>query len=115
MALGNSSSMGQARGKNKGTVARRSKEHYDARNYYSIAGSAVMGSDACREATNITYYHNGSSAVPNVNDIMYTSKRARNPNTFTAGHMKITDGLAANFNIQVDSAGVITRRDLCSK
>ena len=113
MPLGNNMSMGQARGKAKPVLVKRRKEVVTAKNYYSISGSAVKGGDACREVTNITYYHNGSSAVPNVNDIMYTSKRARNPNTFTAGHMKITDGIATNFNIQVDSAGVIIRRDLC--
>ena len=102
-----------ARKTSGGVRVKRIKEVVDAKNYYSISGSSVKPGDPCREVTNITYYHNGSNAVPNVNDIMYTSKRARNPNNFTAGYIKITDGLAANFSIQVNSAGVITRRDLC--
>tara|TARA_R100000700_G_scaffold24183_1_gene31069 strand:+ start:869 stop:1219 length:351 start_codon:yes stop_codon:yes gene_type:complete len=115
MALGNSSSMGQARGRNKGTIVKRAKEYHDARNYYSIAGSTRAASDTCRSAppVSVTYYHNGSASVPAVNDIMYTSKRARNPNTFTSGHYRIFDGTAMYFNIEVDSAGVITARTLC--
>jgi hypothetical protein len=113
MALGNSNSSAQSRGKNKSVVVKRRKEVVTAKNYYSISGSAVNASNPCRDATNLTYYHNGSSAIPNGNDIIYTSKRARTPNNFTAGNIKITDGLAANFSISVDSAGVITRRELC--
>ena len=113
MVLGNANSSAQSRGKNKPVIVKRRKEVVDAKDYNSVLGSAVQGSDACREVPSITYWHNGSSAVPAVNDIMYTSKRASNPNVFTAGNIKVTDGLAANFNIQVDSAGVVTRRDLC--
>lgn len=115
MALGNNSGMGQARGKNKGTVARRSREHHTAKDYRSIAGSVQAASDTCRSAppVNITYYHNGAATVPAVNDIMYISKRAFNPNTFTAGHYRIFDGVATYFNIQVSSAGVVTARTLC--
>jgi len=113
MALGNANTAAQARGKNKATKIKKRKEVKTAENYYSISGSAIQGSDACREVPSITYYHNGSSAVPAVNDIMYTSKRASSPNVFTAGHIKITDGGAANFNIVVDSAGVITHKDAC--
>ena len=113
MGLGNSMSMGQARGKAKPVLVKRRKEVVTARDYRSILGSAIQGSDACREIPSITYYHNGSSAVPVVNDIMYTSKRAYNPNIFTAGHIRIFDGIATYFNIQVDSAGVITARDMC--
>jgi len=115
MALGNNMSMGQARGKAKPVLVKRTKEVNDARNYNSIAGSAQAASDTCRDApaTSITYYHNGAATTPAVNDIMYTTKRAFSPNTFTAGHYRIFDGVAMYFNIQVDSAGVITSRDLC--
>ena len=115
MALGINMSMGQARGKNKPVVVKRHKEIVTARNYYSIAGSAQAASDTCRSAppVSVTYYHNGSSSVPAVNDIMYKSKRAYSPNKFTAGHYRIFDGVATYFNIQVSSAGVITSRDLC--
>ena len=113
--LGNGSSNAVARSKSKATLVKRTKEVYTARSYSSIAGSAQAASDTCRDApaTSITYYHNGSVSVPAVNDIMYTTKRAFSPNTFTAGHYRIFDGVATYFNIQVDSAGVITSRDLC--
>ena len=113
MALGNSNNSARSRGKNKPVLVKRTKEINTARDYRSILGSAIQGSDACREIPSITYYHNGSSAVPVVNDIMYTSKRAYNPNIFTAGHIRIFDSTATYFNIQVDSAGVITARDMC--
>jgi len=113
--LGNGSSNNVARSKSKATLVKRTKEVVTARNYNSVAGSAQAASDTCRDApaTNITYYHNGSVSVPAVNDIMYTTKRAFSPNTFTAGHYRIFDGVAMYFNIQVDSAGVITAKTLC--
>lgn len=113
--LGNGSSNAAARSKSKATLVKRTKEVNNARDYNSIAGSAQAASDTCRSAppVSVTYYHNGSSSVPAVNDVMYTSKRAWNPNTFTAGHYRIFDGVATYFNIQVDSAGVVTARDLC--
>ena len=115
MALGNNFSLGHTRGKSKARVASRAKEYDTAKDYRTIAGSAQAAGDTCRDApaTSITYYHNGSVAVPATSDIMYTSKRARNPNNFTAGHYRIFDGVATYFNIQVDSAGVITARTLC--
>ena len=115
MALGNNVSMGKVRGKNKPMQIKRSREYATAKDYNTIAGSTRAASDTCRSAppVSVTYYHNGSSSVPAVNDIMYTSKRARNPNTFISGHYRIFDGVATYFNIQVSSAGVITSRDLC--
>jgi hypothetical protein len=115
MALGNNNSMGQVRGKHRPLKVKRHKEIRDARDYRSISGSAQAASDTCRSApvTSITYYHNGSVTLPAVNDIMYKSKRARNPNTFTAGHYRIFDGVATYFNLEINSAGVITARTLC--
>ena len=115
MALGNANSSAQSRGKNKPVIVKRRKEVVTAKDYRSIAGSIQAASDTCRSApaTNITYYYNGGASVPAVSDIMYKSKRARNPNTFTAGHYRIFDGVATYFNIQVNSAGVITARTLC--
>ena len=115
MALGNSFSMGQARGKAKPVLVKRRKETWLAKDYRTIAGSAQAASDTCRDApaTNITYYYNGGASVPAVNDIMYTSRRARNPNTFTAGHYRIFDGAAMYFNLEINSAGVVTAKTLC--
>ena len=113
MALGNNA--GKSGARRKGQAVIRIKERRVAKDYYSIAGSAQAASDTCRSAppVSVTYYLNGSASVPAVNDIMYTGKRARNPNNFTAGHYRIFDGVATYFNIQVSSAGVITARTLC--
>jgi hypothetical protein len=78
MALGNNISIGQARGKNKPVAIKRSKERYDAKDYTAFQGSALQGSDACgldNSDVNITYYHDGSSVLPQVGDKIYTRKR----------------------------------------
>ena len=98
-----------------GVRVKRIKEVVTAKDYRTIAGSAQAASDTCRSApaTNITYYYNGGASVPAVNDIMYTDKRARNPNKFASGHYRIFDGAAMYFNLEINSAGVITAKTLC--
>ena len=113
MPLGQSK--GMSKPKSKSALIKGHRERKTAKDYRSIAGSIQAASDTCRSApaTSLTYYYNGGASVPAVNDIMYKSKRARNPNNFTAGHYRIFDGVATYFNIQVSSAGVITARTLC--
>ena len=110
MALGNSSSMGQARGKNKGTVARRSKEHHDARNYTEIQASAVQGSFACSQTTlNVTYYHDGShvSGLPlTAGDKLYMRKRVNSKFYPADGHIKVGPDRGRYSNIQVQDGAV---------
>ena len=110
MALGNNSSMGQARGKNKGTVARRSKEHHNARSFTEIQGSAVQGSNACSQSTlNVTYFHDGShvSGLPlTAGDKVYTIKRANSMFHPANGHIKVGPDRGRYYNIEITSGEV---------
>ena len=114
MALGNSMSMGQARGKNKPIKVKRRKEEVIAKNYRSVTGSPVQGSAACSYSGSLseTYYYNGSFADPRQGDIMYAGKRARSDNKMTAGHIKVYDGRSYH-NIQIDTSGSIRRATPC--
>jgi len=114
MALGNNFSMGQARGKAKPILVKRRKEVVRAKDYKSFSGSAVQGSAACSYsgALNITYYHNGDYIPPQVGDVIYTTKRARKPNKFTAGHIKFHDG-RRYVNLTVNEIGVVTAKSNC--
>tara|TARA_Y100001973_G_C5032234_1_gene248646 strand:- start:270 stop:605 length:336 start_codon:yes stop_codon:yes gene_type:complete len=111
MGLGNNTSIGQIRGKNKPVVIKRIKEVVRAKDFNSISGSPVQGSSACSYsgALNVTYY---TSSTVRVNGVLYTSKRARKPNKFTAGHIKYFDG-RSNANITVNELGVITALTRC--
>jgi hypothetical protein len=114
MPLGNSNGSVHSRGKNKALLVKRIIEIVAAANFTQVAGSAVQGgSDPCREAANVTYWHDGSSAMPIVGDTMYTEQRAFSPNVFEAGYLRITDGAATNLNIQVNATGKITGLSIC--
>tara|TARA_R100001015_G_C4576805_1_gene133946 strand:- start:269 stop:613 length:345 start_codon:yes stop_codon:yes gene_type:complete len=114
MGLGNNMSMGQARGKAKSVIAKRHKEVTVARGYNSITSSPVQPRPACGYPGSMseTFYHNGTSAAPDVNDIIYSTRRARSNNKITAGHYKIVVG-KSTYSIEVDSAGVIRSRSNC--
>ena len=47
MSLGNNTSMGQVRGKNKPILIKRTKEVATARGYTRISGSPAFPSNAC--------------------------------------------------------------------
>ena len=116
MALGNANTSAQARGKNKATKIKKRKEVVTATNYTEFNCGAVQAnnSNACSngDATSNTFFHDGSAALPVVNDIVYSSKRARNPNTFTAGFYKMSErGRSASF--QINSVGVVTAKSNC--
>ena len=116
MALGNSSSMGQARGKNKGTVARRSREHHNAANFTAFNCGAIQANSSAScsngDATSKTFYHDGGAALPDVNDVVYSIKRAYSPNSFPAGFYKISSsGRAAS--LQINSVGLVTSKTTC--
>ena len=114
MALGNANTSAQARGKNKGVKIRRYKEIKAAKDYNSVTSSPVQPRAACGYTGSMseTFYHNGTSAAPDVNDIIYSTKRARSNNKITAGHYKIVVGKSI-YSIEVNSAGVITSRSNC--
>jgi hypothetical protein len=114
MALGNANSSAQARGKNKPVEIRRTKEIFTAKNYNAITSSPVQSSSACRYAGSLseTFYHNGSSASPATNDVVYSTKRADSRTVVAAGHYKIQIS-SSYYSVQVGSSGVVARVDSC--
>ena len=115
MALGNANTAAQARGKNKATKIKKRKEVVAAAGYteFTCGPVAANGTNSCGGAvTGNTFYHDGSAALPAVNDVVYSSKRASNPNRFTAGFYKITDrGRTAS--LQINSLGVVLTKRNC--
>ena len=111
MALGNTNSSAQGRGKNKATKIRKRKEVDAAANYTAFQGSAVQAthpSGACGvhpSSINITYYHDGShsSGFPLVNgDKIYTIKRANTAFSIADGMIKIgPDSKGIFYSIQI--------------
>ncbi len=114
MALGNANTSAQARGKNKPVIVKRRKEVVLAKNYNSVTCSPVQANDACRFGGSLTetFYHNGSSALPSRDDVVYLTKRANRKTVAEAGHYKILVS-GRNYNMQVGSSGVVSRVDGC--
>lgn len=114
MALGNSMSMGQARGKNKPIKIKRRVEEVAAKDYTAFNASPTQPRDACGYSGSFseTFYHNGSSALPAANDTVYKDKRAYSPNRFTAGHYKVDDG-RRGLSLEIESNGNVRRVTLC--
>ena len=110
MGLGNSRSLGQAKGKSIAKVARRYKEVKDAASYTEIQASAVQGSSACSESNlNVTYYHDGShvSGLPlTAGDKVYTSKRVNSRFYPANGHIKVGPDRGRYSNIEVTDGAV---------
>lgn len=115
MALGNANSSAQSRGKNKAVKVRRAKEVVTARGYTSFTSSTVQSKNACSYsgAVNQTYYHNGSSSLPRVNDKVYSRPRASDRYSLNTGHYKVDAGGGRYKNVNVNSSGVVTRVDNC--
>lgn len=113
MALGNSNTSAQARGKNKATKIKKRKEVGAADRYLSFTGSALhaIRSGACRlRDVNITYYHNGShngrNTIPRAGDIVYREKRARGDNRFGPGYIQFQDR-GRSFTVEINKAGMV--------
>ena len=116
MALGNNNSMAQIKGKNKAVMVKRKKEVDTAINYrsFSCGPRAANHPASCSGAPlGNVFTHNGSSALPTVNDIVYTSKRARNPNSFEAGFYKVDGGGGRFKALEINSVGVVTAQHNC--
>ena len=113
MALGNNS--GKSSSRHKGQIRKAIKERSDATSHtqFTCGPVAADSTNSCGGAvTGSTFYHDGSAALPAVNDVVYSSKRARNPNRFTAGFYKITDrGRTAS--LQINSLGVVLTKRNC--
>ena len=109
MGLGNSRSLGQAKGKSIAVINKRFKEVKLAKRYNSFTGSAlhVAQGGACRlRDVNITYYHNGANPIPRAGEIIYREKRARANNRFGPGYIQFQDR-GRGFTIQINDAGVV--------
>ena len=104
-----------ARKSSGGVRVKRIREVRNADNYtqFTCGPVAANSTNSCGGAvTGNTFYHDGSAALPAVNDVVYSSKRARNPNSFTAGFYKITDrGRTAS--LQINSLGVVLTKRNC--
>ena len=116
MALGSSNSMGQARGKNKAVVVKRRKEVVTARRYTQILASDVQRASACvlntRSACTKSYYHDGSAALPQVGDKVYSRQRANEKFLLLAGHYKTTNGVLHQ-SFEIDRRGSVTAVTPC--
>jgi len=112
--LGNGSSTTVSRSKSKALVVRRIKEIKTAKDYNSFNCGTVQAShaNACASGSlSNTFYHNGAQAQPAINDIIYSSRRARVPNKMTAGYYKIFD--RRDGTIQINDQGVVTAKVAC--
>ena len=116
MALGSSNSIGQARGKNKAVVVKRRKEVVTARGYTQILASREQRSSACaldtRSACTEHYYHDGSAALPQVGDKVYSRQRASEKFLLVAAHYKTTNGVLHQ-SFEIDSRGSVTAVTSC--
>jgi len=119
MALGNANTSAQSRGKNKSILVKRRKEVVIAKNYNTVTCSdrESSGSASCRissgSVTN-TYFHNGSSSIPDVGDIVYPRMRADSKNVLLAGHYKIGPYARGSYkNMEIGSNGVVSAVDDC--
>ena len=79
--------------------------------YGSNAGEGSSQDDG--GTTGNTFYYNGGALIPIVNDIVYKTKRARNPNTFPPGFYKVAAGGKGSISIQLNSSGVCIARTGC--
>ena len=104
-----------ARKSSGGVRVKRIREVRNADNYtqFTCGPVSANSTNSCGGAvTGNTFYHDGSAALPAVNDVVYSSRRARNPNSFTAGFYKITDrGRTAS--LQINSLGVVLTKRNC--
>lgn len=110
MALGNANSSAQSRGKNKAVVVKRRKEVVIAKDYNTVTMSPPQANPiaACTYSGDgyVTYYHNGSNALPVLNDIVYKDKRARNPNRFVSGHYQLDLG-KSKISFEINAIGKV--------
>ena len=95
MALGNANTSAQARGKAKPVMVKRRKEVVIAKGYNSFQVSSALtgvsnaqGTCLSSASINNTVYHNGSSAAPAANDLVYIRARASEKYLLEDGYYK---------------------------
>ncbi len=114
MALGNSNSSAQSRGKNKAVVVKRRKEVVLAADYKAFSTGAVKTDviNSCNISTGsmtTEYFHDGShgSNLPfQVGDKVYTRKRANSRFYLPDGFYKIGPDRGRYYSIQVTNGAV---------
>ena len=115
MGLGNSRSLGQAKGKSIAVISKRHKEYRAADSYTKILSTARQGTSACALSVGSNeYYHDGSGDFPAVNDKVYSTKRAGTAFLLEDGHYKmhrIGDERTSK-NIEI-SSGEVSRVTAC--
>ena len=116
MALGNSNSSAQSRGKNKAVVVKRRKEVVIAKNYTAILSTAMQGVSACGISlgSNV-YYHDGSSSFPVPNDKVYSKQRAGTVFLLPVGNYKMhfDSDRRTSKNIEINPIGVVKKVTAC--
>ena len=115
MSLGNSMSMGQARGKAKATMVKRYREINTAKGYTAILSTAMQGTNACALSIGSNeYYHDGSGTFPAVSDKVYARKRANTKYYLADGHYKMHNAsdTRTTKNVEIRS-GAVTRVTAC--
>jgi len=113
--LGNGSSTTVSRSKSKAIVVKRRKEVVAAAGYteFTCGPAAANSTNSCSgAATGNTFYHDGSGPFPLANDIVYSSRRKRNPNSFTAGFYKFTSS-GRSATVEINNIGVVLSRTNC--
>jgi hypothetical protein len=106
MALGNANTTAQARGKNKSVIVKRRKEVVAARGYNSFQVSSALtgisnaqGICSSSASINNTVYHNGSSAAPVANDLVYIRARASEKYLLEDGYYRASISSANHYLI----------------
>jgi len=116
MALGNANSSAQSRGKNKPIIVKRRKEVVAAKNYTQILASDAQRASACalntRSACTNFYYHDGSAALPQVGDKVYSKQRASEKFILQVGHYKTTN-FVLHQSFEINRSGVVAAVTAC--
>tara|TARA_R100000664_G_C2732979_1_gene123131 strand:- start:500 stop:856 length:357 start_codon:yes stop_codon:yes gene_type:complete len=117
MALGNNTSMGQSRGKNKGTIVRKIREEDGAKDWYLLNGSTVESGDAAACALGSTpnkYYHNaGSAGGYTTGTYIYTEKRDHTRFYLPDGYYKVSHDGSTFKSINIASGRIATTPSTC--
>ena len=104
-----------ARKSSGGVRVKRIREVRNAAGFteFTCGPVAANSTNSCGGGgTGNTFYHDGSGAFPVVNDVVYSSRRARNPNSFTAGFYKFTSS-GRSATIEINNIGVVLSRTNC--
>ena len=104
-----------ARKSSGGVRVKRIREVRNADNYtqFTCGPVSANSTNSCGgDSTGNTFYHDGSGAFPVVNDVVYSRRRARNPNSFTAGFYKFTSS-GRSATVEINNIGVVLSRTNC--